>query len=709
MLRRIQSSPTPWWAWACVSLFLSGACTSWLVSDAGAMLPLGYALGTLYPALLFAGALRYRGWDVPRILLPAALLLGAARGVAELAGLPALAHGAAMLVEPPLALASAVAVARTQARETRTASQRGLPLAFGAVAFLELVSAAISFSDRPLPTWLVAVWLVSAPLLLALQLAAWGESSRRELERARRLLDRRVLRENERYRAISELSSDFSFCYRLLPDGRVRGEWITDAVRSITGYAPERFEAHGWFDVVHPDDRRRLMAQIASLFAGTSTLDSVETRIITRSGDLRWLNIRFRRVGTGEDGSARVVGAARDVTARVRSEQERRRLDLHMREGQRLESLGRLAGGVAHDFNNVLTVILGNANLALGELARGAVEPKRLERIRAAAEYAAGLTEQILIYSGKAAVVLEPIDLSRLVRDMADLLEASVSERARLATRLSADLPAVEGDRTQLRQLLLNLVTNASDAMGDQGGTIRISTGARRVDEAELEEAAGSPDRPAGHYVALEVSDTGPGLDPSVRSRVFDPFFTTKASGRGLGLAAALGIVRGHRGVIRVESEPGGGTRFEVLLPRSPREAQAPRPTHHVPRERASGSVLVVDDEEAVREVACEFLGRAGFEVQGAGSGEEAVRLAREREAEFDAVVLDLVMPGLSGEETFLALRQEYPELSVVLASGYDREQAAERFSARGVADFVRKPYEPAELVDSVRRALRKR
>jgi PAS domain S-box-containing protein len=710
MLRRFQSAPTTWWAWACTSLLVSGAGTL-LLGEASWTHLVGFGLGTLYPALLVAGALRYSARDVPLWLPLAALAIGLGRGAAQIAGQPELAQGLALTFEVSFVLFAAVIVTGADTHGPRTPSQALLMPALVTIAVLEAATALAMFRGGTIPTPLVGAWLVSAPMLLALQLSAWGEIGRRELTRARELLEERVQEQTARYRVVSELSSDFAFAGRIARGGYVRTEWITDAVREITGYGAEDFQDLGWLNVIHPEDRARLEFDVRALFGSRDPdRDSVETRIVTKDGEVRWINVRLGTVLDEADGVYRVVGAVRDVTDRVRAEEGSRRLDLRMREMQRLESLGRLAGGIAHDFNNVLTVILGNVKLALGDgKDEEPVHRRRLERIRAAAEYASGLTEQILTYSGKAAVALEPLDLSRVVGELIDLLRASVSKKVRIESHLQEELPAVDGDVTQLRQLLLNLVVNASDAMTDHGGVVRIRTGARAVDEEELGEAVGGAGLSAGQYVTLRVGDDGIGMEPAVAARIFDPFFTTKAQGRGLGLAAVLGIVRAHRGAIRIDSRPLAGTVFEVLLPRSqrrsPKAVLSPVPVEPAPA--AAGSrVLVIDDDEAVLELSAEFLSRAGFEVVTAGGGLEAIERVREQGEAIDAVVLDLVMPDLSGEETFLALRELHPELPVVLVSGFDREQAAHQFSARGVADFITKPFEPADLVEAVRRVL---
>ncbi len=392
----------------------------------------------------------------------------------------------------------------------------------------------------------------------------------------------------------------------------------------------------------------------------------------------------------------------------LRAEEERRRMDEHLREVQHLESLGILAGQVAHDFNNLLTVILGNSESACREVPSDSPVLRRLGRIQTAGQQARGLVEQMLIYAGKAALEPKPVQLSHLVEEILELLELSTWKKARLETDLDPRLPPVEGDQTQLRQVVLNLITNASEALAGSSGLIRVRTGVASVTLQDLVDAYSRADLPEGEYVTLEVADTGPGIDESTRARIFEPFFTTKASGRGLGLAAVHGIVQAHRGAIQVRSEPGQGTTFRVLFPRAEQGLQPAAP----PRERPAptghrGRVLVVDDEEAVLELATEFLERTGFQVEAARGGREAVALLKDRPGAFDAVLLDLIMPDCDGEETLGELRRLGCTAPVVVATGYIDDEIVARLGAEhGVAGWVAKPYEAEDLAEQVAAAI---
>jgi len=332
MLRRFQSAPTAWWAWACTAILVSGASTL-LVNEASWSYPAGYTLATLYSALLLAGALRYAAREVPVWLPVGAAVIGAARGFAFLGGHPEWAQGMALTVETSLVLLAAGVVARAQTHGPRTLSQTLLMPALVLVALLEAATALAQFGGAALPDRVIGAWLLAAPGLLALQLSAWAEVGRRELLRAHELLEQRVQEQTERYRAVSELSSDFAFAGRVVRGGFIRTDWITDAVREITGYDAETFQHRGWMDLVYPEDRAKLDYDLRSLFhAADGDRESVETRIVTREGEVRWLNVRLGTVRDEADGSYRVVGAARDVTDRVRAEEGSRRLDLRMRE-----------------------------------------------------------------------------------------------------------------------------------------------------------------------------------------------------------------------------------------------------------------------------------------------------------------------------------------------------------------------------------------
>jgi two-component system cell cycle sensor histidine kinase/response regulator CckA len=403
------------------------------------------------------------------------------------------------------------------------------------------------------------------------------------------------------------------------------------------------------------------------------------------------------------DGTISKMAIIRDITAIKQAEEQRRKLEARVQQVQKLESLGILAGGVAHDFNNLLVAVMGYAGLAQSEIAPDSPAQVSLKRIEQAAQRAAELTSQMLAYSGKGHFAVGPVHLSRLVEEMADLLLASVSRKAVLKRDFAASLPLIEADATQVRQVIMNLITNASEALGENGGLITLRTGVTEVTETDRAAHYLEYDLTPGSYVFLEVSDTGCGMDAETRARIFDPFFTTKFTGRGLGLAAVLGIVRGHRGAITVDSTPRRGTTFRVLFPvaRVKPDLDSP-PQSQVQRHGENHLVLVVDDEEIVRSLAQAALERAGFEVLAAVDGQSAIDLFRERHAEIDAVVLDLTMPRLGGAEVFQEIRSIDPEARVILTSGYNEQDATRRFQPSELAGYIQKPYRAVALVEKV-------
>jgi len=406
-------------------------------------------------------------------------------------------------------------------------------------------------------------------------------------------------------------------------------------------------------------------------------------------------------------GRWQVVATVRDINARKKAEEKQRVLEAQVRHVQKLESLGVLAGGIAHDFNNLLAGIMGNAGLALREMPEESSAADRVRQLQAAAVRASELTGQMLAYSGKGTFVVEAADLSHLTKEMTTLLAASVSKKAELALELEERLPAIEGDATQLRQVIMNLLTNASDALEDNAGTIRVRTGQMQVDRGYLMNTYLDEDLPAGDYVFCEVSDTGCGMDKETVAKIFDPFFTTKFTGRGLGLATVLGIIRSHRGAIRVYSEPGVGTRVRVLFPATEQTTKAHTDeVEEITMWQGSGTVLVVDDEPTVREVAAAILADAGFEVLQACDGEEGLTCFREHADRIRAVLLDLTMPRLSGEEVYNAISEFRPDARVILSSGYSEADATRQFGAGALAGFVQKPYGPRELLAAIRKAL---
>jgi len=397
------------------------------------------------------------------------------------------------------------------------------------------------------------------------------------------------------------------------------------------------------------------------------------------------------------NGTPSVMGAARNIEERKQAAEEHLKLEQQLLHAQKLESLGILAGGIAHDFNNILTSIIGNADLALLRINRESPGVENLHNIEEAATRAADLARQMLAYSGKGRFVIESINLNRLLEDMLHMLEVSISKKAVMRLNLIPELPAVEADATQIRQIVMNLVINASEAIGDRSGVIAITTGYMECDRSYLKHVWLDENITQGSYVYLEIADTGCGMDKETLSRIFDPFFTTKFTGRGLGMAAVLGIVRGHKGAVKVYSEPNKGTTFKILLPASGRPAElfddagAPDPW------KGSGTVLLVDDEETVRGIGTEMLKELGFAAITANDGREAVEVFRTTPG-ISLVILDLTMPHMDGEQCFRELRQIEPNIKVIMSSGFSEHEVTQKFAGKGLAGFVQKPYKLSTL-----------
>jgi signal transduction histidine kinase/ActR/RegA family two-component response regulator len=427
-------------------------------------------------------------------------------------------------------------------------------------------------------------------------------------------------------------------------------------------------------------------------------LESANAELVATNEELAMVNSELEAVNEQ---------LAATVRERDAAERERRLLEAEVIQAQRLESLRMMAGGVAHDFNNLLTSIVGNANVLIEDLPRDSESWDAADQIEKAGQHAAGLVKQLLAFCGKGEFAIEPLDLSALVRESVDLVRASISKTAKLRCELAEDLPVIEADATQLRQVLINLVVNASEAIGNVAGVIRLST--RRLDVASGKTYRTSLDEPLGPgaYVCLEVADTGRGMSAATSAKLFDPYFSTKFTGRGLGLAAVLGIVRGHQGSIQVRSRHALGTDMEILLPAARDTSAVPkRPAAGVDGWHGHGTVLVVDDEESVRNVARAILKRAGLQALTAAGGREALEILRSR-GDVSVVVLDLVMPQMNGQAVLRELRSFAPKLPVILSSGYIGEhETATRLAAEGPTGFLPKPYRPAELLDKVRQVL---
>ena len=491
--------------------------------------------------------------------------------------------------------------------------------------------------------------------------------------------------------------------YSLDPQGRVL-TWNPAAER-LFGWSEAEIIGLP-LPVVPPEREPEFRTMLANVVAGTA-VSSTELSRCRRDGEAIQIRLSSAPIVDADGNAIGLMSVAEDITASKEAERQRTQLERRIQQTQKLESLGVLAGGIAHDFNNLLMGILGHADLSLEQLPPMSPARESIQQIVQASRRAADLCRQMLAYSGRGTYVIEPVDLTGLVEEMVHLLRASISKKALMNLNLEANLPSVRGDATQIRQVVMNLVINASEAIGERSGVITVSTGAMECSHDYLRASYLDDDLQEGLYVYIEVSDTGCGMDKSTQQRIFEPFFTTKFTGRGLGMAAVLGIVRGHRGALKVYSEVGRGTTFRILFPACPEASPlaAVEPREAAARGDGRGRILLVDDEETVRTLGKRMLEHLGYEVQTAADGQEALKAWADGSG-FDLVLLDLTMPHMDGEETFRALRRTSPGVRVVLSSGYTQLDITSRFAGKGLAGFIQKPYTLDQLRQCIRQAI---
>jgi PAS domain S-box-containing protein len=514
----------------------------------------------------------------------------------------------------------------------------------------------------------------------------------------------RALRESEeRYRALTEEA--LAGVYILHED---RLLFVNSEMERITGYSREELLAmEDVKEIIHREDLPRTIDRGARMEKGEEVASRYEMRLIRKDGDVRTLLVSTRKVPY--EGRSVVLGNCFDITDRVRAEERRRDLEAQVRQAQKFESLGILAGGIAHDFNNLLLGVLGNAELAIGSIPDGSPAQTNLGEIVNAAHSAADLCSQMLAYSGKGQYVTELVDLNKLVMEMGNLLEISIHKDIYLKYDLSAQRPTLVADSSQIRQIVMNLIINASEAIGEQEGEIVIRTGIRHCSSEYLLDAHLGGDIPPGRYSFLEVSDNGSGMDEQTRELIFNPFYTTKFAGRGLGLAAVLGIVRSHEGAIKLASEPGEGTTFTILFPQGERVEPEEEPARTVenPCSGEGRPILLVDDEELARNVGRRVLEKAGYDVLTAEDGVEALEVFGDTDTAICCIILDLTMPRMGGEQTYEKIRELDAEVPIILSSGYTEQEITERFRGKGgVAGFIHKPYTVKQLLATLSEVL---
>ncbi len=474
-------------------------------------------------------------------------------------------------------------------------------------------------------------------------------------------------------------------------------EYVNPKFTEVSGYSME--EARGMKPSIlksgetTPDEYRRLWETIT---AGHDWQGEFHNK--KKNGELFWETASISPVKNKDNVVTNFVAVKEDITDRKRSEEA-------LRHAQKLESIGTLAGGIAHDFNNLLNVIMGQSSLAMGRLPRESPAGNNITKALKAAERAADLTRQLLAYSGKGKFVTEDFNLNRLVDENAQFLELSVPKTTQLRYELDSACLFIHGDVGQVQQVIMNLIINAGEAMGANPGYITIRTRRTDITESNTEfwKYTNNP-LPAGVYASLQVSDTGHGMRPEILARIFDPFFTTKFTGRGLGLAAVLGIVRGHHGGVRIESTKGKGTLFEIVFPivQSP-TVPGVQGTKNASLIDGSGrTILVIDDEPSILELLTDVLTEAKFTVLSAMNPIEGIELYRRRQRDIAMVILDYSMPGMDGRVAFEELRKISKSIPVLLCSGYTEEEMKSAFGDIRPNSFIKKPYRPIELLERV-------
>jgi len=540
-------------------------------------------------------------------------------------------------------------------------------------------------------------------LLVAMEELRVAEEELREQNERILTAHYQVEEERRRYQQLFQFAPD---AYLLTDLAGIVREANRSAAR-LFGVDPQYMSGKAVVSFVALEDRPRIRAELGR-WQSEPTPKSLDVRLKPRNGPPfdASITLSVARGGT-RDTAIGFRWLIRDITAhrqltqelRLREEAARREADASeagARHVQKLESIGVLAGGIAHDFNNLLHVVLGNADLARLHVPADSPAGEHLEEVIRATQRAAELTQQLLAYSGRGVVEQRRLDLSCEVREMGTLLRTAMSKQATLHWDLAPDLPPITADATQVRQVVMNLITNASDALGDESGTISLRTGLTHDDDE------GKTPVP---FVFLEVVDTGCGMDSSTLQRIFDPFFSTKFGGRGLGLAAVMGIVERHQGHVRIRTVPKQGTTFRILFPATTGTADAAPVRSGGGEWRGRGTVLVVEDEEGVREVVGRMVERLGFEVIAAGDGVAALAALDRHHGSVAAVLLDLSMPRMGGQEALVHLRERRPELPVILMSGYTEKEVAAKLldGTTGAVAFLQKPFLPEDLTSVLR------
>ena len=612
-------------------------------------------------------------------------------------------------------------------RELRAGDRERRLIASGVLVYLSAfslqgVSQVVGGRDLP---WVLPLGFAVLGTVLAVAASNRFSRVQQELEELRLRLEQRVedgteelAHTNQRLRSEIAERQLVEEAMRMLErsvEQSIDGMAVTDLAGSahFLNESWARMHGHDVYDILGYDislfhTTEQMQKQVYPLMAQVRGQGSFQGEVGHRRKNGEefptWMTVTLLQDESGEPVGMVVI--ARDTSGRRQEAEEQLLLEKKAQQAEKLESLAGLASRMAHDYNNLLTGLLGNTSLLLRDLEAGSEEAQRVVQIEMAAERAAELSDQLLSYAGEEQISPEPSHLGELIESSRGALEALIPSTVELQFQLKEGLPTVSIDRRHIRRVLEVLLRNAVESLSEGRGVITVRTSRVDADRTYMEKAFPALEAGAGSYVFFEVSDSGAGIDEQTRKRIFDPFFSTKSEGRGLGLSSALGIVRAHGGAIKVYSQIDRGTTFEVLFPVSGAAPVARREVGEIQDWQAAGTVLVVDDEELVREVARDILEGHGFEVLTARDGQEAVERYRVEGEGIRIVLLDLTMPRMDGEQAFREIRRLNPGAKVVLMSGYSKKQARQRLEGEGLGGFLHKPFRPAELVALLRQLL---
>jgi PAS domain S-box-containing protein len=546
----------------------------------------------------------------------------------------------------------------------------------------------IAFKQVAQPTELSTLKLLADQAAIAIENARLYGKMQQEI-RERHQVEAALRYSEERHRLISELTSDFAYGLHVYSDRTITIDWITDAFTRIIGYGISEWNDQVLLEMVHPQDKAIIRQRAKAIYEGQSFVS--EFRIITKNKETRWLRDHIQPVQSMDVGMTNYVyGATQDIT-------EQKQIAEAMVNAQKLEGLGVVASGIAHDFNNVLTAVITQTSNALLHLPEDHPARQNIQQIAQVSEDATSLTRQLLTYAGEAQYQLVPLDLNKTVTEIILLLRRTISKSISLNSTLAPGLPHVLADVGQIQQVIMNLVVNAAESYQGTPGTVEISTSVQAGSNHASETALAT--------ICLSVSDKGLGMDKETADRIYDPFFSTKFQGRGLGLAAVQGIVRAHRGEIRLTTAIQQGTTFTVQLPAAINlpPVAAPKPpaivasTSSVPE-----LILIIDDEKVVRTALVEFLQLRGYKVLAADNGRNGIDLFQQHQNEISLILLDMTMPVMGGPEAFGHLRQLAPTIPVLFLSGLNEPEELRQHVGQKGTDFLKKPFRLDQLMKKI-------